>query len=182
MNELTTLLEGARQGDRTAIDGLVAGLYQEFRHLAHSRLRQSGPITLDTTALVHESYLRLVKAGKLAVNDRSHFMTYAARVMRSIIVDLIRQRRAERHGGDQICVTLNTDIAEFVQAGEEQILRLNDALETLGKVDERLLHVVELRYFAGLSEQEIAACLGVTERTVRRDWAKARMLLAAALS
>ena len=100
MNDLTTLLDAARQGDGSAINELFAAMYPELHKLAHARLRHSEQITLlDTTSLVHESYLRFLKAGRLEVNDQSHFLAYAARVMRSVIVDLVRQRRADRRGG-----------------------------------------------------------------------------------
>ena len=182
VDDLTVLLAGARNGDRVSIDRLVARLYPDLRQLAHSRLWQSGQITLlETTALVHESYLRLLKAGQVGVLDRSNFMAYAARAMRSIIIDFIRQRQADRRGGGQAHLPLDTGIANMADASEDQILRINEALETLAKVDERLVRVVELRYFAGFTEQEIAECLGLTDRTVRRDWEKARVLLAAAL-
>lgn len=182
MSDVTTLLEAARAGDGPALDQLCSVMYRELHGLAHARLRRSAQITLlDTTSLVHESYLRLLKVGRLNVTDRSHFLAYAARVMRSIIMDFVRQRRAERRGGDQLHVTLSTDIADAVHVAADQVIRIDDALEDLGKVDARLVKVVEMRYFAGMSEQEIAECLGVTDRTVRRDWEKARLLLSAAL-
>lgn len=182
MNDLTTLLEGARQGDNAAIDQLFAAMYPELHQLARARLRHSEPITLlDTTSLVHESYLRFLKAGRLQVNDQSHFLAYASCVMRSVIVDLVRQHRTDRRGGGAVHVTLDTDIAESAHASEDEILQVNEALDDLAKVDARLVKVVEMRYFAGLSEQDIAASLGLTERTVRRDWQKARLLLRAAL-
>ena len=161
---------------------MFAVLYPELRALAHSRLRiDAGVPHLDTTSLVHESYLRCVKAGQLDVEDRAHFLAYAAKVMRSIIVDFARQRRAERHGGGAAPITLNTDLAESVHASENEIIRIDDALKDLARVDERLVRVVEMRFFAGLSEEEIASVLGVNERTIRRDWDKARLLLQAAL-
>jgi RNA polymerase sigma factor (TIGR02999 family) len=168
-------------GQRSAPD-LFAELYPELRQLAHSRLRKNEPITLlDTTSLVHEAYLRVVRAGKQHLTDRSHFRAYVAHVMRSIVVDLVRQRRAERRGGDQERVTLDTGALDPNRPEEDQIIRVNDALDELAAVDERLVKVVEMRYFGGMSELEIAEGLGVTERTVRRDWEKARILLASAL-
>jgi RNA polymerase sigma factor (TIGR02999 family) len=182
MGDLTTLLDAARLGDDAALDQLCSVMYRELRQLAHARLKRSEHITLlDTTSLVHEAYLRLTKVGRLNVTDRSHFLAYAARVMRSIIVDFVRQRRADRRGGEQQRVTLDTDIAESAHAETDQVIRVNDALLDLEQVDGRLVRVVEMRYFAGMSEQEIAECLGVTDRTVRRDWEKARSLLSAAL-
>ena len=182
MGDLTILLDAARLGDDAALDQLCSVMYRELRQLAHARLKRNEKITLlDTTSLVHEAYLRLTKVGRLDVTDRSHFLAYAARVMRSIIVDFVRQRRADRRGGEEVHVTLNTDIAESVHAEIDQVIRVNDALLDLEQVDGRLVRVVEMRYFAGMSEQEIAECLGVTDRTIRRDWEKARSLLSAAL-
>ena len=182
MGDLTTLLDAARLGDDAALDQLCSVMYRELRGLAHARLKRSGKITLlDTTSLVHEAYLRLTKVGRLDVTDRGHFLAYAARVMRSIIVDFVRQRRADRRGGEHLHVTLNTDIGESAHAEIDQVIRINDALLDLEQIEGRLVRIVEMRYFAGMSEQEIAECLGVTGRTVRRDWEKARSLLSAAL-
>jgi RNA polymerase sigma factor (TIGR02999 family) len=182
MPEIAQLLEGARQGDRQAVDQLFVSLYPEFRQIAHARLRKSAPLTLvETTALVNESYLRLVNAGKIAVNDRGHFLAYAARAMRSVIVDLVRERMAQRRGNGQVDVTLNTAVADLVPPAEAEILAVSEALEALTLVDARLVEVVELRYFAGMTEPEIAVTLDVSERTVRRLWEKARLLLSTML-
>ena len=160
-------------------DALLPLLYDELRHLAHARLSSGGRnITLDTTALVHESFLRLQKAGHLEVADRDHFLAYAAASMRSIVVDAIRRRRSERHGGNVVHVTLGTHGASELGASEEEILEVHDALGFLAKVNTRLAQVVEMRYFLGLTDAEIAAALGMTDRTVRRDWERARLLLA----
>src|SRR5581483_8575925 len=112
---------------------------------------------------------------------RSQFLAYASHAMRSVVVDLVRRRRAERRGGGEIHLDLQSRIEEVSNPGEEQILRVNDALDDLAKADERLAQVVEMRYFAGLEEPEIALSLGVSERTVRRDWQKARLMLSLAL-
>lgn len=160
-------------------DALLALLYDELRQLARARLSSGGRnVTLDTTALVHESFLRLHKAGHLELEDRDHFLAYAASTMRSIVVDSIRRRRAERHGGDAVHVTLGTVAASELGASEEEILEVHDALGLLAKVNARLAQVVEMRYFLGLTDEEIGATLGTTGRTVRRDWSRARMLLA----
>lgn len=160
-------------------DALLALLYDELRQLARARLSSGGRnVTLDTTALVHESFLRLHKAGHLELEDRDHFLAYAASTMRSIVVDSIRRRRAERHGGDAVHVTLGTVAASELGASEEEILEVHDALGLLAKVNARLAQVVEMRYFLGLTDEEIGATLGTTSRTVRRDWNRARMLLA----
>ena len=163
-------------------DELLELLYDELRQLARARLSSGGRnITLDTTALVHESFLRLQKAGQIALEDRDHFLAYAATAMRSIIVDSIRRRKTERHGGDAIHVTLGTHAASELGASDEEILEVHDALGFLGKVNARLAQVVEMRYFLGLTDEEIGAALGTTGRTVRRDWERARLLLASIL-
>lgn len=184
MEGLTVLLDRAARGDEAAVNELFSVMYPDLRRLAHSRLRRSEPVTLlDTTSLVHESYLRFLRARQLRMSDRVQFLAYSSRVMRSVIVDLIRRRHAERRGGDATRVSLEADLGESVSvpASEEQIVQVNDALNDLAKINPRLVHVVEMRYFAGMKEQEIAESLGVTERTVRRDWEKARLMLRAAL-
>jgi len=164
-----------------ALDQFFSQHYTALRQLAHRRLRRSEKITLlDTTALVHESYLRFQKAGRVNLPDRVQFVSFAAHVMRSIVVDFVRRRRAERRGGDGQAVTLDPEIAA-ARAPEDEIIRVHEALDELSKVDERLVKVVEMRYFGGLEELEIAGALGVTDRTVRRDWEKARVLLSLAL-
>jgi RNA polymerase sigma factor (TIGR02999 family) len=178
--ELTDLLRRAQRGDAEAADALFAATYRELRRLARARLRGGGRNTLlDTTSLVHESYLRFVGAGSLQLEDRLHFMRYAGRVMRSVIVDFARRRNADRRGGGAAHVPLTLEIGDGASAaGEKEILRVHEALEGLAKLDGRMAQVVEMRYFGGMSEAEIAEALGVTDRTVRRDWEKARLWLA----
>jgi RNA polymerase sigma factor (TIGR02999 family) len=130
---------------------------------------------------VHESYLRFVRVKELRIEDRKAFFVYAARIMRSVIVDIARERLAESRGGGVRPMTLNTDLINGLADGEESILRVHDALAVLTKADGRLGQVVEMRYFGGYSEREIAEMLGVNERTVQRDWEKARLILAEAL-
>jgi len=182
MTEITTLLQAANAGDGKAADQVVSLLYGELHRLARSRLRRSGELTLlDTTALVHESYLRIQQAGKPDFADRQHFLAYAAKAMRATVIDIARARQADRRGGGALHVTLNTEIGDSAAVEDDEILRVHEALEELSSVDERLASVVEMRYFGGLSELEIAECLGVTERTVQRDWQKARLFLSMAL-
>lgn len=182
MDSITQLIDRANDGDQNALKRLFAGMYGELHALARSRVHRSTPITLiDTTALLHEYYLRLTKLGVLNVTSRGHFLAYAARAMRSIIVDYGRQRLAERRGGGAPEVTLDTDSAQSVSSGEAEVLRVHEALEELAAVDERVVRVVEMRYFGGLTEEEIAEALGVSVRTVQRDWEKARLLLSIAL-
>jgi RNA polymerase sigma factor (TIGR02999 family) len=179
---LTVLLARVSGGDRAARDALFAAVYPELRRLAHARLYGGGRNTvLDTTALVHESYLRLVKTGELGFDDRRAFFGYAARVMRSVIVDSARARRAERRGGAAEELTLGSEPALDIAAHDEPILRVHEALEQLERSDARAAQMVEMRYFGGYSDKEIAETLGITERTVHRDWEKARMLLRAIL-
>ena len=180
--ELTQLLASARRGDQNASAAAFSLLYQELRRIARAKLRQHQTMTLlDTTSLLHESYIRLVGADVLPVEDRHHFFCYAARVMRSVIVDFARARQAERRGGEAQHLVLDTTLSDKIAAPESDLLRVHEALEVLAQADERLAQVVEMRYFGGLSELEIAEALGISERTVRRSWEKARLLLSAAL-
>ena len=180
--KLGQLLALARQGDKDAAGALFGTLYPDLRRIARARLRQHKSMTLlDTTALLHESYLKLVGASALPVEDRRHFFTYAATVMRSVIVDFARARRAERRGGDADHLVLDTLLSAKMAAPENDVLRVHEALEVLAKADPRSARIVELRYFGGLSDVEIADALGLSERTVRRSWEKARLMLAAAL-
>lgn len=182
MSDITALIQRVNAGDSEARDALFGLLYQDLRRLARSRLRQNETITLlDTTSLVHESYLRYLNAQELQFADRGKFFAYAATVMRSIIVDEVRKRRAERRGGDAVHVDVDTAAAGAISSEDAQIMRVHEALDELSALDARLGQVVELRYFGGLTEAEIGGILGLTERTVRRDWDKARTLLFAAL-
>jgi len=182
-NDVTTLLPLARAGDAGAVARLYELLYQDLRRVARARLRVQKPVTLlDTTALVHESYIRLVGTGQLALADRNHLLAYAARAMRSIIIDFIRRKQTDRHGGQEAHVTLDTEVAESLPHCEDEVIRVSEALDELMQIDARAVHVVEMRYFAGMTEPEIAQALGITERTVRRDWQKAKLLLQAALT
>lgn len=180
---LTDLIRQAQEGDSAALQAVFDATYEDLRRMARARLspNQRGTL-LDTTSLVHESFLRLANAGQLRLADRMHFFRYAGKVMRSVVVDIARASQAARRGGDVERVTLNTAISDSTSTGEEEILRVHEALADLAKHDERLVQVVEMRYFAGMSEMEIAQALGVTDRTVRRDWEKARLLLAQALA
>ena len=180
---LTELLSRMQLGDRAARDALFAAAYQDLRRLAHSRLHDGGRNTvLDTTALVHESYLRLVQTGELKLDDRRAFFSYASQVMRSVIVDSARKRLADRRGGDLERMTLATDLAQDLGRDEAAIIRVHEALQELEQADARAAQMVEMRYFGGYSDSEIAETLDVTERTVQRDWEKAKVLLRAILS
>ena len=177
MTKTSELLSAAKLGDPAAESALFALLYSDLRRLAHSRLKRSDPCTLlDTTSLVHEAYLRFHKAGYERIGDRSHFLAYAAAAMRSIVVDFVRSRGAARR--EPTDPSALPDPASLPSA-ELEILSVDSALRELSAVSERLVKIVEMRYFAGMKETEIAEALSITGRTVRRDWEKARMLLAA---
>jgi len=175
---LTELIRKVGAGDRQARDELFEAAYGELRKLARSRLRDGGRNTLlETTALVHESYLRFLSSGELRVDDRRAFFAYASKVMRSVIIDTLRERQAQRRGGDLVEVTLDTQVDVGLPSGERDIMHVHDALLALEATEPRLAKVVEMRYFGGYSEHEIADALGITERTANRDWNKARLLL-----
>lgn len=139
---------------------------------------------MQTTALVNECYLRFREAGRVAPEDRNHFMAYGSQVMQSIIVDLARRRLAARRGGDQRALTLDTDLGDGAVGDglpEQEVLDIHDALEHLARLDGRLARVVEMRFLGGMDDAAIGEALGITDRTVRRDWDKARVLLARVL-
>jgi RNA polymerase sigma factor (TIGR02999 family) len=180
--ELTQLLHKAQAGDAQARDALFAAAYPGLQQLAHARLRDGGRNTmLDTRSLVHECYLRYVQAGELRAEDRRAFFAFASQVMRSVIVNSVRDRSAQKRGGGLRPVTLSTRISESTPDGDQVILQVNEALDALAELDPRLAQVVQMRYFGGHGEREIAETLGVTERTVQRLWLKARMMLLASM-
>jgi len=181
-NSLTQLIQQVVAGDESARDALFSAAYGELRQLARSRLRDGGRNTfLETTALVHESYLRFLNSGELRIEDRRAFFAYASKVMRSVIIDSVRERQAQRRGGGLVEVTLDTQAGAGLPGGETEILQVHEALLALEAAEPRLATVVEMRYFGGYSEAEIGEALGLSERTVRRDWDKARLLLMVAL-
>jgi RNA polymerase sigma factor (TIGR02999 family) len=182
MGDVTLLLKQAAGDDREALDRLFELLYSDLHRMARARIAENSPITLlDATSLAHEAYLRLRNAGRIDLDSRVRFMAYVSQVLRAIIVDFARKRNAERRGGGQQHVTLSTQVADEIGGAEDDIERVNDALIELEKTDPRLKQVVEMRYFGGLTEQEVAEALGVTDRTVRRDWERARLLLSVSL-
>ncbi len=179
--DITRLLGAAGNGDRQALDRVLSVLYRELHAMARRHIGQNRGHTLDATALVHEAYLRLAGKRETQFDDRAHFFAYAASAMRSVVVDHTRQRLSQKRGGDRQRVT---ELPENFGGGvrlDEDTLALDEALNRLAAVDPRLVQVVEMRYFAGLSEEEIAALLERSERSVRRDWQKARMFLLASL-
>jgi RNA polymerase sigma factor (TIGR02999 family) len=164
------------------VAALSAAAYEDLRRLARARLRSSAPLTLlDTAGLVSDTYRRLAQQHNLKIESRAQFLGYCSRIMRSVIIDLVRERNAERRGGGAQKITLSTALGESV-AAEDEPLRVDDALADLAKLEPRLAQVVEMRYFGGYDEEEVAEALGITARTVQRDWQKARVLLQAMLS
>ena len=175
--DITQLLQLHLAGDREAFDRLVALAYQRLRGIARSQLRGRRPgQTLDTTALVHEVYLHLVEETGVPWRDRSHFFAIAARAMRRIVVDHLRRHLAKKRGGGAAPVELDADLL-----GErpevERILAVDRALDTLAAFNPRLTQILECRFFAGMTREETAAALGISVRTVERDWTRARAWL-----
>ena len=176
-SDVTAMLVAARKGDQKAIDGLFAVLYDELHALATAQLARRGTTpTLNPTAILHETYLKLIGRGALSLQDRSHFFALAARAMRQVVVQHARRRLAGKRGAG-VTHTLLDDKEIAIDENAASVLGLDAALERLHALDERLAQVVELNFFAGLSHEEIAELHAVTPRTVRRDWRKARAIL-----
>ena len=170
-----------RSGSRESLDRLVPLLYQELRVIAHRQIaRQPNRGTLETTGLVHEAYLKVVGRSPADAPDRAHFLALASLAMRHVLVDRARARGRLKRGGVCHRITLDDDHIA-VDDQPAALLQLDEALTWLAELEPRLARVVECRFFGGLTEEEIAEALGVTARTVQRDWAKARMLLRRAL-
>ena len=176
--DITGLLIAWGAGDGNAFERLFPLVYDELRRIAHRQLgRERAEHTLGTTALVHEAYLKLVDQTRAQLTDRAHFFAIAARAMRRILVDYARRHRALKRGG--VAAQVSLDDATLLAAERADVLvALDEALDRLAEVDTRLSQVVECRFFGGLDEEESAEALGVTSRTVRRDWVKARTWLA----
>jgi RNA polymerase sigma factor (TIGR02999 family) len=180
---VTRLLDAWRRGDANAADDLFALVYDDLRALARRQLARLRPgQTLAPTALVHEAYLKFAERSAPAVVDRHHFLAVAARAMRQIVIDHIRRRQAQkRDDGGGGGGSPSTEIAARTELAPIDLLAMNDALEELGALDARQAQVVELRFFGGLELKEIAAILQTSERTVKRDWQRARAFLYASL-
>jgi RNA polymerase sigma factor (TIGR02999 family) len=163
--------------DSSELDRAFAAYYPELKKIAHARLRGTGlNESIQTTALVHDSYLKLAAGPGITFGDRLQFFAYSSRVLRSIVVDMVREQRALRRGGGAEIVTLDTAAAEGLPASVD-IEIVNDALDDLAKLDPALARLVEMRFFGGMTEDEIAEALGASVRTVSREWRKARALL-----
>jgi RNA polymerase sigma factor (TIGR02999 family) len=177
---ITSILVAYRHGQADAFDKLVSLVYPELRRIARRQLRPWRPgLSLDTSAVVHEAYLKLVDQTQVEWQDRSHFFAIAARAMRQVIIDYARKRTAQKRGGGNVSLT---DHEVAVQAHAAELLELNELLGLLEAEDPRLLQVVECRFFAGYSETETATALGVSTRTVERDWLRARVWLKRAMT
>lgn len=175
----TELLSAAQASDRKAIDQLFRLTYEELKRAAHHRLsRQRAGETLNTTALVHETYLRLIGGSDVRWEDRGHFFALASRAMRFVLIDHARGRGAKKRGGPAMELPLDVvEVSAEVASAGADLLDLNDALERLARVSPRLARLVEYRFFGGLTYEEIADVTGVSERTVKRDWTRARTWL-----
>jgi len=176
-SEVTQLLQGWREGDGKALDALLPLVYKELRRLAHFQLRnERADHTLQSSALVHEAYLRLVGVNPPRWESRTHFFAIAAQLMRQILVDYARRHRAAKRGGS-VCKVSLQDAMVMPRQTDIDVIALDDALQTLAKIDERQSRVVELRFFAGLSLEEISSALNIGPATVQRDWTAARAWL-----
>lgn len=181
-HDITQLLLAWSQGDKEALDRLTPLVYAELRRLAKSYMRKErAGHTLQTTALIHEAYLRLIDAGKIEWQNRAHFFGVAARAMRQILVTMARERGCQKRGGGARQVSLD-EVTLIDEGLDEDLVALDEALEALAQFDARKAQVVEMRFFGGLTEDEIAAALGVSPETVRRDWRLARSWLRRRLS
>ena len=176
-SDLSALVASADQGDHTAADALFAALYDELHRMARRELaRRGGHVTLGATALLHEVYLDISGRDRTVFPDRNRFMGYASRVMRGLIIDYARRRQAQKRGGQFEITSSVTDVAAGVPDAD-RLGRLSDALDELERADARLARVVDLKFFCGFAFTEIAAMVGASERTVQRDWEKARIYL-----
>jgi RNA polymerase sigma factor (TIGR02999 family) len=176
--ELAEVIQSAEMGDVDARDRLFTTLYDELRRMAQRELRRGGGLTLSPTTLLHETFLNVSQRESLAFASYGQFMSYAARAMRGLVINYIRDRRAQKRGGGFQITSLATDPpAAPDDISTQQVEKLNEALQLLEKVDARLAECIDLKFFCGHSFEEIASFRKVSERTVRRDWEKARLLL-----
>jgi RNA polymerase sigma factor (TIGR02999 family) len=177
MATIEELMAATQQGDAAARSALFAALYGELHRLARREVRlSSGALTLGATTLLHEAYLSLAGGEGAAFPDKARFMAYAARAMRSLVIDHVRRRQANKRGGELQFTELDTSIAEQV-ASVQPLEAISESLDALAQVEPRLAELVDLKFFCGLTFGDIAALRGVSERTVQRDWEKARLWL-----
>ena len=183
VNDVTGLLLSWRQGDAAALDRLVPLVYDELRRVARGHLRREAPgHSLQATALVHEVFLRLVEADRLTPMSRTHFFAISARLMRQILVDHARRKRADKRGGGATVISLDEAAPAVAQTSGVDVLALDEALDALSSFDARQCRVVELRFFAGLNIPETADALGISTATVEREWTMAKAWLYRRLS
>jgi RNA polymerase sigma factor (TIGR02999 family) len=174
--QVTELLQQWKDGDENALRALVPLVYKELRSLAHYHLQSERPDhTLQSTALVHEAYLRLLGGQPVELQNRAHFVAVASRLMRQILVDYARSRRANKRDGG--CKVIFEDVIVLPVTGDAELLALNEALDELSRIDERQGKIVEMKFFGGLSAPEISQVMGISRATVDRDWATARVWL-----
>ena len=179
---ITRLLLAWGNGNTAALDELMPLVYDELRRIAKNYMRgQRGGHTLQTTALVNEAYLKLIDSSRVNWQNRTHFFAISAQLMRRVLVDFARAKRSLKRGGERIQITLDEKIEEPFEK-ETDLIELDEALQTLAEMNPRQSQIVELRYFGGLSEEEIAETLNISTRTVRRDWNVARAWLYRELS
>ena len=180
--DITRLLNDCRTGRTGAVESLVPVVYRELKRLAHRQLQNIWAVdTINTTALVNEAYIKLVSHGSGTPANRAHFFAIAAKAMRQILINYAEQKQTQKRGGDWRRVTA-ADACVQQDQPIETLLAIDMALAEVRTVDENLAQLIELRFFAGMTEAETAAVMGVSERTVRRNWKKARALLARALT
>jgi RNA polymerase sigma factor (TIGR02999 family) len=175
-SELDTLIRSSEGGDAKAREQLFTVLYAELHSLAQRQLRRNSSMTLSPTTLLHETYLDMSSRGSGAFPDRARFLAYASRAMRGLIIDYYRSRSAQKRGGGFQITVLPTEIPEPVESDVE-LERLSEAVDALANIEPRLAQVVDLKFFCGLTFAEIGAALDTSERTIKRDWEKARILL-----
>jgi RNA polymerase sigma factor (TIGR02999 family) len=174
---ISSLIASAEAGDRSAADALFASMYSELHRLARRQLaRGSAGMTLGTTTLLHEAYLAMAGRESTVFPDRGRFMAYAARVMRGLIIDYARSRRALKRGGEFTIVPLAAEVSG-PEVNDKELTRISDALDELATLEPLLAQIVDLKFFCGFSLAEIAAMRGLSERTVQRHWEKARIFL-----
>jgi RNA polymerase sigma factor (TIGR02999 family) len=175
--DITDVLLDPRR-DPAALDRIVPVLYDELRRIARAHLRREPPNhTLDPTALVHEAYVRLVSVDRMTIDGRTHFLSLAARLMHQVLVDHARRKRADKRGGEVTILSLEEAAAKHDRPRNVDLIALDDALGELGSLDPRQRDLVELKFFGGLTTQEIAAVLGISVATVEREWASAKAWL-----
>ena len=175
--DVTALLRAARGGDPMAAEELFGVVYADLKRIARRQLGGSSGATLTTTALVHEAYLRLARPGNLELNDRTHFFAVASRAMRQILVDHARRRIAEKRGGGVLAFELEEGRVGAADDRAEVMVALDGALAKLERVDERLARLVEWRFFGGMTFEEAAAGMDLSDRTLKRDWKRAKAFL-----